>query len=301
MKTLALLLLLLTAGCARQAPPAAHFAQVIGEPGHTSGKFHRPRGIAFDAAHGLIYVVDWDGRIQKFTTNGDFRASWIMPEVDKGKPEDLCLLPNGNLAVTDTHYSRIVEFTPAGQLVRMFGTYGRGPGQFIYPVGICCDAAGNLYVSEYGENDRIQKFAPDGTLIRAWGKFGREPGEFQRPSGLALGADGSLYVADAVNHRVQVFDPDGKLLRIVGHEGTAPGEFRYPYDVEVHSNALYVLEYGNQRVQKLTLDGHPLAQFGRPGKGDGEFAAPWRCTLVNGQLAVSDTDNGRVVFLEAAF
>lgn len=294
-------LLLAVTGCVPGGAPVARFEKVIGEPGHTSGTFHRPRGITFDPRSGLIVVVDWDGRIQKFTTNGEFRASWIMPDVEKGKPEDLCLLPNGHIAVADTHYSRIVEYTPDGRLVRMFGAYGREPGQFIYPVGLCVDPDGNLYVSEYGENDRIQKFAPDGTCLRSWGHFGRAPGDFQRPSGLAFGPDQALYVADAVNHRIQVFDPDGRLLRVLGREGTGPGEFRYPYDVDVRSNALYVLEYGNQRVQKLTLDGHPLACFGSPGRGDGQFAAPWRCTTVNGRLVVSDTDNGRVVVLEAGF
>ena len=294
-------LLLGLAGCDAGRAPAGHVSLVIGGPGHTAGRFNRPRGIAFDAPHDALYVVDWDGRIQKFSAAGEFRASWIMPDIEKGKPEDVCLTPSGNVLVADTHYSRVVEFTPAGALVRSFGSYGRGPGQFIYPVGICCDPAGNIYVSEYGENDRIQKFAPDGAVLASWGRFGSAPGQFQRPSGIDLAPDGTLFVADAVNHRVQVFDADGRLLRIIGKEGTRPGEFRYPYDVAVSSNAVYVLEYGSQRVQKLTLDGRPLALVGRPGHGDGEFAAPWRCTLINGQLMVSDTDNNRVVELEAGF
>jgi DNA-binding beta-propeller fold protein YncE len=288
-------------GCNRAGQANGHFELVIGEPGHTSGRFNRPRGIDYDPASGIICVVDWDGRVQKFTTNGEFRASWIMPDVRKGKPEDLCFANNGNILVADTHYSRVVEFTPDGQLLRTFGTYGAADGQFIYPVGIACDRDGNIYVAEYGKNDRIQKFSPAGTFILSWGSFGAQPGQFQRPSGVAVTRDNQVFVADAVNHRIQVFNTNGKLLRIIGREGAAPGEFRYPYDVVVIGSAMYVLEYGNQRLQKLSLDGAPVGSFGRPGRGDGCFAFPWRCTEMGEQVLVSDTENGRVAVVGTVF
>lgn len=284
----------LAMGCA--APrESGHFDHVIGAPGHTAGRFHRPRGLVYHPGEDALFVVDWDGRIQKFDPDGAFRASWVMPDVEKGKPEDLCVGLDGTLFVADTHYSRIVEFAPDGRQVGTFGTYGKGPGQFIYPVGICRDSKGNLYVSEYGENDRIQKFDCHGRFLKQWGTFGREPGNFQRPSGLVCTDDDLVVVADAVNHRLQVFDSEGALLKIIGREGTGPGEFRYPYDVAAAGDCLYVLEFGNQRVQKITRDGKPLGAAGRPGKGDGCFASPWRCAVMKGGLYVSDTDNGRVV------
>jgi iron(III) transport system ATP-binding protein len=297
LRAAAALLLLALAGCGGSAPAPDRFSLTIGSFGHTAGKFNRPRGLVFNETTGVLFVVDWDGRIQKFTPEGEFLGSWIMPAVEKGKPEDLCLTTNGNLLVTDTHYSRIVEFAPGGELIRSFGSYGREPGQFIYPVGICSDREGNIYVSEYGENDRIQKFAADGTWLLSWGRFGTAPGEFQRPSGIDLSPDNELFVADAVNHRIQVFDGRGGLLRVIGGEGAEPGKFRYPYDVAVSSNALYVLEFGNQRVQKLTKRGDFIAMLGQPGRGDGCFASPWRCTMVRDALYVSDTDNSRVVRL----
>lgn len=293
----ACLLLLVLAGCTGSPTPAGRFSLTIGSFGHTAGKFNRPRGIVFNETSGVLFVVDWDGRIQKFTPDGEFLGSWAMPEVEKGKPEDLCLTTNGNLLVADTHYSRILEFSPGGDLIRTFGSYGREPGQFIYPVGVCSDREGKIYVSEYGENDRIQKFTAEGKWICSWGRFGTAPGEFQRPSGIDLSPDSELFVADAVNHRIQVFDNQGGLLHIIGGEGTEPGKFRYPYDVAVHGDAIYVLEFGNQRVQKLTRRGAFLAMVGRPGRGDGCFASPWRSAMVRDSLYVSDTDNSRVVRL----
>lgn len=298
---LCLAALLMGGGCKHSGKSDGHFEGVIGEPGHTSGKFNRPRGIDFDPASGIICVVDWDGRVQKFTTNGEFRASWIMPDVRKGKPEDLCFAKTGNILVADTHYSRVVEFSPDGQLLRTFGTYGAADGQFIYPVGISCDRDGNIYVAEYGKSDRIQKFSAEGTFILSWGSFGARPGQFQRPSGLAVSSDNQVFVADAVNHRIQVFDTNGTLLRIIGKEGVASGEFRYPYDVVVIGDSMYVLEYGNQRLQRLSLEGVPLGSFGIPGRADGCFAFPWRCTEMGDQVLVSDTENGRVAVVGKVF
>lgn len=285
---------LLVAGCTGRRDSGMPIELVIGRLGHSSGLFYRPRGIAHSAGEECVYVLDWSGRMQKFTTGGVFRASWRMPDIEKGKPEDTCMSPTGSVMVTDTHYSRILEFTNEGQFLRSFGSYGREPGQFIYPVGICTGRDGFLYVSEYGENDRIQKFTFDGQPVAAWGRFGDAPGEFQRPSGIDVSPDDQLlYVADAVNHRIQVFDSDGALKQIIGKEGTAPGCFRYPYDVAVAKDALYVLEYGNQRLQKLTRDGVPVSFCGSPG----EFATPWRCALVHENVYVSDTDNHRVLRL----
>ncbi len=272
---------------------------VIGSRGHTSGKFNRPRGVFWHTGLRSLYVVDWDGRIQKFSETGRFQASWLMPEVEKGKPEDLCLNAHGNLLIADTHYSRIVEYTPDGDWVGAFGSYGYDPGQFIYPVGICCDQDGHIYVSEYGENDRIQKFDQDGRFLLEWGCFGSEPSQFQRPSGIAVGTNGLLYVADAVNHRVQVFDLQGQLQRIIGSQGAEPGLFRYPYDVAVRGQYLYVLEFGNHRLQKMTLDGQPLATYGRYGVGQAKLNSPWRGDPGKpGQFYISDTENNRVLLVE---
>jgi DNA-binding beta-propeller fold protein YncE len=290
-----LLLAALLAGCLPWGNRPPGFDRVLGRPGHEPGTFHRPRGICYLPAENELCVVDWDGRLQRLTPRGKFIRHWMMPEVAKGKPESLCLTPEQTLLVTDTHYSRIVEFTLEGKVLHMFGSYGRGPGQFIYPVGICMDRQGQIYVSEYGENDRIQKFDRQGRFLQEWGRFGSAPGEFQRPSGLALDADENLYVADAVNHRIQVFTTSGQLLRILGSQGREPGQFIYPYDVSIGEGHLYVVEYGGQRVQKLTLTGEPVARFGQAGRGNGCFAAPWRLTWTPRGVFVSDTDNGRVV------
>ena len=290
--------LALLVGCGKRGTHTDQFELVIGSRGHTAGKFNRPRGIFYDEPRKLLHVVDWDGRIQSFTKEGAFRGSWIMPKVEKGKPEDLCVTPEGTILVTDTHYSRILEFTVTGKVLNEFGSYGHGYGEFIYPVGICMDKDGNIYVSEYGDNNRIQKFDRKGKFIMDMGNYGQKPGEFVRPSGIAIGPDNNLYVTDGVNHRVQVFTLDGKFLKVIGKQGTEPGDLRYPYDIVFRGDQMLVLEFGNQRVQQLKMDGTPVKMFGRGGSGDGEFASPWRFCVAGEDVYVSDTNNFRVVKLK---
>lgn len=294
----ALAMLPLLTGCGLGNSQADRVELVIGRQGHEPGTFNRPRGICFDTEAETLYVVDWDGRIQAFTPDGKLLRWWRMPEVDKGKPETLFLTPERTILVTDTHYSRVVEFSPEGEILQMFGSYGTEPGQFIYPVGVCMDSEGFIYVSEYGENDRVQKFTRDGELVQVWGEFGHEPGQFQRPSGMAFGPDGLLYIADAVNHRVQVFTATGELRRIIGEQGREPGAFTYPYDLAIRGERLFVLEYGGQRVQAFDLRGDFLMAYGKGGREKGEFFAPWRLTATPEWLYVSDTNNNRVLKLD---
>lgn len=283
-------------GCRKEPVAQRKFELIIGRRGHQMGEFNRPRGIFYDVPRDLLHVVDWDGRIQSFTRDGEVRGCWLMPEVKKGKPEDLCVTKEGTILVTDTHYSRIMEFTVTGKEIRRFGSYGGGKGQFIYPVGICMDDEENIYVSEYGDNNRVQKFTRKGRYLLSMGSFGNGKDQFQRPSGIAIGPDKNLYVTDGVNHRIQVFSLDGRHIRSIGKQGGKLGEFRYPYDVAFRGNEMLVLEFGGNRIQKMTLAGKGLETFGMPGSGDGQFASPWRfCVTTENEIYVSDTNNYRVV------
>jgi DNA-binding beta-propeller fold protein YncE len=89
-----------------------------------------------------------------------------------------------------------------------FGSPGvTGDGEFDQPNGVAVDAAGNVYVVEYGYH-HIQKFTSSGAFLTKWGTPGTGDGQFQVPAGVAVDAAGKkVYVADQVNHRIQVFGP----------------------------------------------------------------------------------------------
>jgi DNA-binding beta-propeller fold protein YncE len=242
-------------------------------------------------------VVDTAGRVLVYDKDGQVKRHWKMPETERGKPEGVCMLSDGRIVVCDTHYHRVFFFDQTGNVLGQFGREGVEPGQFAYPVGVTRDDRDNLYVTEYGGNDRVQKFSRDGQFLLAFGRFGTRPGEFQRPAGLAWHA-GKVYVLDAVNNRIQVFTDDGKFLSILGAPDK-PLSLRFPFDITLGGDgAFYVIEYGEGRISKLSLDGKLLGRYGRSGGGAGHFTTPWGITVdAKMRLRVADAGNRRIVEL----
>jgi len=246
--------------------------------------------------HGEMLALDTIGRVIVFDEAGKATRTWMMPETKAGRPEAIHVLRDGRIAVADTHYHRILFFSQDGNLLEMFGAYGTGPGEFIYPVAITEDPEGNLYIAEYGSNDRIQKFTADGTFRLSFGTFGTGQGQFQRPSGIVW-HDRRLYVADAINNRIQVFSQDGQWIADLGNESAT--SFRFPYDIDISGDGrLFIVEYGAGRITALDLSGHIIGRYGRTGDAIGEFATPWGISVDGDtRIRVADTGNRRIVEL----
>lgn len=259
-------------------------------------KIPAPRGI-LAGPNDECFVLDNAGRVLVYGPNGKVARKWWMPEYSVGKPEGICVLQDGRVAVADTHYHRVVLFDQEGQFLTAFGKLGHEPGEFIYPVKVIQDPAGDLYVCEYGENDRVQKFKTDGTFLLQFGSIGTEPGKFQRPSGIAW-FDRRLYVVDAFNNRIQIFNEQGEFQGVLNSDAEAT--LYYPYDISVTPQGeFYVAEYGAGRVSKFNLQGKLLGRFGSPGTGPGQFSTPWGVSVDHeGRVLVADTGNRRVVRLK---
>jgi len=247
-----------------------------------------------------IYLVDKTARIQVFDTEGRFLRGWRTPLRDDGKPTGLSIGCDGNLLVADTHYYRVLVYSPEGELLRTIGgTPGNRPGEFSQVTDAVQDSQGNYYIAEKGEYDRIQKFSPEIEFLLQWGGHGSEPGRFALPQSLAVDRQDRIWVADACNHRIQVFDTQGNLLLVWGSEGSDPGELYYPYDLVFgEENLVYVCEYGNHRVQKFRYNGQtlqPLGCWGTHGRGEGQMHNPWALVRDSrGRIHVLDTNNHRV-------
>jgi len=256
-----------------------------------------PAPRALHATDSEVLVLDNAGRALVYDLQGQLQRTWWMPEYSVGRPEKICQLPDGRLAVADTHYHRVMLFDATGHELSRLGGYGHEPGQFVFPVAVACDSAGNLYVGEYGGNDRVQKFDRDGGWLCSLGGPGTDPGCFQRPSGLVW-RGGRVYVVDAFNNRVQVFADDGQFLEVLGDRlpSGAP-ELLYPYDIAFGpGDDLFIAEYGAGRVTRLSLEGQLLGRYGSTGHGTGQLQTPWGLTVDRaGQVWVADTGNRRIV------
>ncbi len=291
---------LLLSGCFSPPPGVGRLEKVWGGQGTADGSFMRPRAIAIDAEDRL-YIVDLTARIQVFDRDGNFLHSWTTPTWELGKPSGLTFNNAGNLLVADTHYHRMLVYTPQGELLEeqtIGGVWGNGPSEFGFVTDAVQDSHGNYYVSDYGEYDRIQKFTPEGEFVFDWGGHGEGPGQFLRPNNLAIDEQDRLWVADSCNHRIQVFNVQGEKPELVfqwGEEGYEPGQMRYPYDLIVLEDCVYVSEFGNHRVQKFTREGKSLGVWGGPGREPGQMCQPWALARDSrGRLHVLDSYNHRV-------
>ena len=287
---------LILAGCgAKPKVVAVRNVRVTAMPS-LGASIPAPRGIAL-TADGRVIAIDTAGRVTVFGRDWTVQRQWSMPEVEVGKPEDLTVLHDGSIAVPDTHYHRVLIVDETGHEVRRFGSYGRGPGQFIYPVSVAEDDRGRLYVCEYGGHDRVQIFSAAGEYEGEFGSFGTGAGQMQRPSGIVWHA-GKVYVSDAVNGRILIFSDTGEFLDFLGPE-SAPLALDFPYDLALgQDDTLWIPEWGAGCLRHVSLAGGDLGRYGRPGSDSGALSTPWgvACRGKRGPV-IADTGNRRLVEL----
>jgi ABC-type Fe3+ transport system permease subunit/DNA-binding beta-propeller fold protein YncE len=291
-----ILLALALPGCRDGAQPQAVWCNTGSGPGQVI----YPRAITYSKNDDTFFICDREARIQHLDHQGKPLAEWRTPRWAQGKPVGLSVGPDGNLYVPDTHYYRVLVYTPNGELLREWGSKGTDPGQFIYPTDIAFDSRGHVFVSEYGDNDRIQVFDQAGKFLYQFGRFGDGPGEFSRPQSMVIHAD-LVYVTDSCNHRLNVFKADGTFVRNIGKVGSGPGEFRFPYGLDMNSKGqLVVCEFGNNRVQLIDKEtGHGLGTWGMAGREPGELAYPWGVAVDRKDRIVAvDAGNNRLQVFE---
>jgi uncharacterized protein (TIGR03437 family) len=176
-------------------PPAL----ILGQPGAAYSNpqgigaqgFNTPLGLAVDPTTGDLYVADSaNSRVLRF--RDPFANSKVQPDAVYGQPDF-----NTNSA-------------------------GTSASSMSKPRAVACDAAGNLWVADTG-NNRVLRFAanslsstpppPADTVIgqKDFASFAPNAGGqvsasgLNTPSGLTFDAQGNLYVADSNNNRVVEF------------------------------------------------------------------------------------------------
>jgi len=268
--------------------------------------FNSPRAITLDA-EGYVYVADTlNHRVQKLNSNGQFVTAWGSQgsgDEQFNLPAGIAVDCSGHVYVADAANYRIKKYTTSGQFLAAWGGPGSGPGQFDwipagasqFVVGMALDLAGNLYVTDAG-NDRIQIFSSAGDFIAQW------TGNFSAPSGIAIDASGDVLVVDQSNV-VQKFAPDGTLLDSWGTIGSNEGQLEIPAGIAIDpSGFIYVSDRGEKsNILKFTPSGVFLVEIGIGiiGACPAVFRKPLGLAAdSNGNLFVADEGNNRIQKLD---
>lgn len=272
---------------------------IFGGVGFGPGQFSYPRAIAAEK-DGSVFVVDKNGRIQRFNADGEFESVWHMPETKMGKPVGLSFHPDGRLFVADTHYSRVMVFDRDGHFLGKFGREGVGNGEFQLPTDIAFDAEGFIYVSEYQGNDRITKWSPDFQFVKALGETPIQGLRLSRPSGIDIDDEQTLWIADSCNHRIVRMTLDGEVISTFGRFGSEPGEMKYPYDLDITPDGeVLICEYEGNRLQWFSKEGQSLRTWGHSGRKPGELFAPWGATYgPEDRIYIVDSLNSRIQIIK---
>lgn len=223
----------------------------------------------------------------------------ILTKDEVKKPWGIAVNRKGEVIVTESNQHCVSVFSPKGEKMWSFGSYGSRARQFKSPRGVAVDGEGNIMVADC-YNHRIQKFTAEGHALTTAGTEGGKgswsPLQFHCPHGIAYSShNNKVYVVDCNNH-VQILNSDLTYYSIFGRAGSGRGHFNYPYAVACDSaGRVYIADKHNHRVQVFTAEGKFVRMFGEQGGGQGDLSLPVGVAVdANAMVYVSEMTNFRV-------
>jgi hypothetical protein len=252
----------------------------------------------------------------------------------------------GNLFIADFRNHRLRKLSPDGTITTVAGKGGVGgpeggfsgdggparDAQLNLPLYLAFDGAGNLFITDYG-NNRVRRIGVDGIISTVAGKG--PSGEFRGtysgdgglatkaslngPLGPATDAAGNLFIADALNYRVRKVGLDGTITTVAGngvHSNPRDGSLANKTQLGTPNGLardgagnLFISDQFNHQVYKVGPDGliSTVAGGGPRGYGNGGYsgdggpARDARFDLLHGlavdsagNLFVADASNHRI-------
>ena len=272
---------------------------------------------------GNVFIASGDGRIRKVTPEGVISTvagnghpgfsgdGSPATSAQLNQPHGVAVDATGNLFIGDYGNQRVRKVTPGGVISTVAGNGSRGlngdggpasSAELNDPSGIAVDAAGILFIADYG-NRRVRRVVPGGLISTAAGSGGSVLGDggpatsaqLSTPSGVAVDAAGNLFIADSNGNRVRKVGPGGVISTVagIGRNGyggdggpATSAQLSSPFGVAMDkAGNLFIADSGNMRVRKVTPDGviSTIAGGGtQPFRGDGVPATSVGLPSTNG-------------------
>lgn len=149
----------------------------------------------------VFWIFDRDGKyLESWGTPGREDGQFKLTDGEGGFGA-IAFRPDGGFYVADTGNYRVQQFDKNRTFVRAWGSFGTDDGQFVLPLGIETDGAGNVYVYDDGPG-AVRVFNADGKFIRT---AAEDVGPY-----MAVGADGSVVAVAQRSTLLVRFAPDGR-------------------------------------------------------------------------------------------
>ena len=174
------------------------------------GRFNRPTGVCVDK-DGDVYVADWrNDRIQKFSPDGRFLASYGERGDGDGqfnRPADVAVDRGGYIYVADWGNERVQVLDGEGRFLASYRGESRD-SQWAqdYFAANPDEAAGRRSANLEPEIPARPEF--DQHRGYEWERSANVEKLFWGPTSVKIGPDGQVFIVDSLRHRIQIYRPD---------------------------------------------------------------------------------------------
>jgi len=259
----------------------------------TLAQLNDPLGVAVDAAGNLYIADETNSRIRRVDVSGVITTiagtgvagfSGDGAEATKATinfPRAVAVDAGGNVYIADTRSLRVRRIGTDGVITTIAGNGQRGfagdggPATQAFmkaPHGVGFDAAGNLLVVDYGNNE-IRRVDAKGIITRIVGSTiqpssgggAATDAQLSNPRSVAVDAKGNLYISDYGNNCVWKVNSQGIITplagtRVPGFSGdggpAAAAQLNAPHGITADAAGnVYIADSKNNRVRRVRIDG----------------------------------------------
>jgi uncharacterized protein (TIGR03437 family) len=291
-------------------------------------------GNVYFTADNAVFKVDASGALTRVAGSsphwGYSGDEGPATSAQLGYPTGVAVDGAGNLYIADSANNRIRKVAAATGIVTTvagngaFGYSGDGgsatSAQLRSPQGVAMDSAGNLYITDSG-NNRIRKVAAATgaiTTVAGTGSQGDSgdggpaaSAQFNYPWGVAVDGSGNVYIADYNSRRIRKVAAATGIITTVAGNGT-PGysgdggpatsaQLLGPYGVAVDgSGNLYIADSGNYVIRKVVAaSGVITTVAGNGSQGYSGDGGPATSAQLNGLSAVAVDSSGNLYIADS--